>query len=457
MSNRLANLIRHDKPLITDSDALYPYSYALAEEYRFKPRFGESVMLHKRDGDFIRLPRELCPVGKVDERSPGLKVIFNGCPTPRPDQVELFAQTLHFLQQGQSGIVSAYTGWGKTILGIYVTAKLGVKTLVVTTKDDIYRKWYADAKQWLGLADHEVGEMRGNKCEVVGTKFVVAMIQSISKEGKYPPEVQAYFDEFGLVIFDEVQRLPADHFQVAASMFKAKLRLGLSAQFQRSDGKELLILAHVGPVRATTTEELMIPSVMRVRTNWKCPKVYGKNKDGERILIPFPHEAGKTSHIEKMIAEDFERSLLIGGYLKICADKGRKIVVFSTLHDHLISLAQAAIKKGVSKDQCGFYIGATGKKEIAERDTMIEKQLVFTTYGMMGVGTDRADFDTCFLCMPRANVLQPVGRIRRQHEGKRHPVVFDFLDDDSPIFLGYGRSREKWYRSIKCEVSDIEN
>jgi superfamily II DNA or RNA helicase len=454
----LGELIRHDLPLMTDGESVYPYSYELAEKYRFKPRFGETVILYKIDGDMIRLPRELCPVGKIDNRAAGKKVAFPKSPTPRANQETIFEQTAAFLAKGQSGIVSAYTGWGKTVLGMYAAASLGVKTLVITTKDDVYRKWYDDAKLFLGLPDHEVGEIRGNKCEVVGTKFVVAMIHSLSKDGKYPPELQPYFDEFGLVIFDEVQRLPADHFQACAGMFRAKLRLGLSAKFQRPDGKELLILAHVGPVRAKTTEELMIPTIYRVRTEWRCPRVYVKDKKtGEKELVVFPHEAGKTAHIEKSIAEDAVRSFLIGKWLKVCFDRGRKIVAFSTLHDHLVSLAQGAVKQGIPKEECGFYIGATTKKEREERDAQLQRRIIFTTYGMMGEGTDVDWLDTCFLCMPRANVLQPVGRIRRLFEDKRPPTVFDFLDEDSPVFAAYGRSRERWYSSIKADVSDIED
>ncbi len=454
----LAELRRHDQPLITDSMAWYKYSYELADAYRFKPRFGESVMLHKRDGDFIGLPRELCPVGKIDERMTGLPVNFSECPSPRDNQKHLFKDTVAFLSAGHSGIVQAYTGWGKTILGLYAAHHLGVKTLVVTTKEDIYLKWYGDAKEFLGLPDHEVGEIRGNKCEVVGTKFVVAMIQSLSKTGKYPDELQPYFDQFGLVIFDEVHRLPADHFSVAATMFKAKLRLGLSANFKRSDGKELLILAHVGPVRIKTSEELMVPEVYRVHTAWSCPKVYQKAHDGSKVLVPFPHEVGRTIHIEKSIAEDTVRNFLIGKYLKLAFDKGRRIVVFSTLHDHLVGMGQAAVAQGIPKGECAFYIGATNKKEIAERDEMLAtRRIVFTTYGMMGEGTDKDDLDTCFLAMPRSNVLQPVGRIRRHHDSKRPPIVFDFVDDDSPVFKIYGRSRARWYESIRAEVSDIED
>ena len=61
------------------------------------------------------------------------------------------------------------------------------------------------ATQFLGLPDHEIGEIRGDKCEVKGTKFVVAMIHSLSKEGRYPDWIAK---EFGLVIFDECHSFP---------------------------------------------------------------------------------------------------------------------------------------------------------------------------------------------------------------------------------------------------------
>ena len=41
------------------------------------------------------------------------------------------------------------------------------------------------------------------------------------------------------------------------------------------------------------------------------------------------------------------------------------------------------------------------------------------------------------LAMPRANVTQPVGRIRREYADKEQPVVMDVVDNDSPVFSGY--------------------
>jgi len=201
-------------------------------------------------------------------RDVGEKVEFPKRPTPRENQKELFEQTAAFLKMGLSGVVSAYTGWGKTVLGFHAAAEVGRKTLVITTKDDIYKQWYDGAKQFLGLPDWEVGEIRGDKCEVQGTKFCVAMIHSLSKDGRYPDWIAK---GFGLIIFDECHRVPAEQFQEVVFMFPALLRLGLSATPKRSDGKDLLVQAHIGPLRAKTDAQEMVPKALRRRDGVEVP------------------------------------------------------------------------------------------------------------------------------------------------------------------------------------------
>jgi len=58
--------------------------------------------------------------------------------------------------------------------------------------------------------------------------------------------------------------------------------------------------------------------------------------------------------------------------------------------------------------------------------------------------------------MPRSNVVQPVGRIRREYPNKKDPVVIDIIDDDSPVFASYARNRQKWYRGIGAEIINID-
>src|SRR5262245_10814530 len=172
----------HEQPLSTGATAVYKYKPTLERKYRFTSRFGEEVLLHEVDKEngLIHLPRALCPLGKIDGRVNGVDVEFAKAPTPREHQVKQFDEIREFLLAAQSGLFVAYTGWGKTVAGYLAAATVKKKTLVITTKDDIYKQWLTGAAQFLCLQPHEIGEIRGDKCEVKDRKFVVAMIHSLS-------------------------------------------------------------------------------------------------------------------------------------------------------------------------------------------------------------------------------------------------------------------------------------
>ena len=451
-----ASLYRDDQPLSTGATSVYPYNAAVEKKYSFTSRFAETVSLCRVDASkgLMHLPRGLCPIGHQDNRVDGLHVDFPKDPAPRVHQVKLFERTAQFLLAGESGVVSAYTGWGKTVLGFHAAAVVKRKTLVITTKEDIYNMWIEGARTFLGLQPHEIGEIRGDKCEVKGTKFCVAMIQSLSKEGKYPDWID---EEFGLVIFDECHRVPADQFSEVVFMFRAKLRLGLSATPDRSDGKELVVLAHIGPIRAQTEAQLMIPKVLRFNSAWECPRVMRMDPDsGEKRIVKLPHEPGKTTHVEKIIAADPARNLFLADLIHSAYEKNRQLVMFSTLHDHMKAVHRICHEQfGISGRKMGFYVGAATKAEKSSREREKVKPILFTTFVMMGEGTSLDWLDTCLLAMPRSQVTQPVGRIRREYPDKGTPVVIDVADHDSPVFSGYASTRLKWYNRIGCEIKQM--
>lgn len=180
-------------------------------------------------------------------------------------------------------LLEDFTVTHNTLLGYHAAYVAQRKTIVVTTKDDIFQQWIDGAKKFLGLKPHEIGEIRGDKCEVVGTKFVVAMIQSLSKTEKYPDWV---FKDFGLAIFDECHRVPAEQFSNVIWMIPAKIRLGLSATPDRADGKELVVFSHIGPIRAKAEAELLVPKVLLFRSAWECPRVMRSDPDtGQRRVV----------------------------------------------------------------------------------------------------------------------------------------------------------------------------
>lgn len=452
----LSELRRSDPPIATGATSVYHHKPALEKKYRFYSRFGDEVLLHRVDHakGLIHLPRALCPVSANDNRADGEVVHFPKSPSPRDHQHELFDDTAAFLKQGQSGVVSAYTGWGKTVLGYHAAAIVQRKTLVITTKEDIFDQWVQGAKDFLGLDDSEIGIIRGDKCEVIGTKFCVAMIQSLSKAEKYPDWV---FADFGLVIFDECHRVPADQFSNVIWMIPARIRLGLSATPERSDGKDMVVQAHIGPIRAQTEAQLMVPKVLVFKSKWECPRVIRTDQEtGEKRTIRLPHQPGKTTHLEKMIAADPVRNMLLAELINTAFEKNRQVVLFSTLTDHLKSVHRLCAKEfGISGRKMGFYQGASTKAEKEHREREKVKPILFTTYVMMGEGTSLDWLDTCVLGMPRKSVEQPVGRVRREYPDKQFPAVMDVQDHDSPVFSAYAAARLAWYKKIGCEIKEM--
>lgn len=449
----LSELIRHDDPISVGASAVYPYHPQLERKYRFVSRFGDEVELYRRIDDTICLPRALCPVGGEDLRSDGEVVVFPKQPIPREYQEELFAEVASLCHARKSGVVVAMTGWGKSILGLHAAYTMQRKTVIITTKEDIFDKWIADAQTFLGLKPSEIGIIRGDKCEVIGTKLCVALIQSMSKEAKYPDWVT---QGFGLVIIDECHRVAANLFSNICWMFPAKMRLGLSATPDRSDGKELLLYAHIGPVRARSSVEQLVPKILRFDTGWRCPRVPRRTEEGGVKVVPLPHKPGKTTHIEKYLAKDHERNVKICNMIINAYKKDRTTLVFSTLHIHLEALEKMLrVSYGLTPNEVGIYVGVQTKKEKAKRDGETKKRVVLTTYKMCGEGTDFPWIDTCILAMPISKPEQPIGRIRRLKEGKKQPVVFDLVDQDSPVFKGYALSRDKWYRRIGAEVVEM--
>jgi len=231
----------------------------------------------------------------------------------------------------------------------------------------------------------------------------------------------------------------------------------LSATPERADGKELLVTAHIGPVRAKTEAQLMVPKVLRFQSPWQCPRVFRSDpQSGAKSVVRMPHQAGKTTHVEKMLAADPVRNHMIVDMVAAAHAKGRRVVIFSTLHEHLKTLQRACKEHGgIPGRDMGFYIGASTKAEKEQRERNKAKPVLLTTFSMMSEGTSIDWLDTAILAMPRSTVVQPVGRIRREYPGKMPPVVMDVVDHDSPVFSGYAANRVRWYNSIGAEVVEM--
>jgi len=84
-----------------------------------------------------------------------------------------------------------------TVLGLYLTAKLKKKTLIIVHKEFLINQWKERIEQFLPSA--RVGVIQASKIETENKDIVIGMLQSISMK-EYPWET---FDDFGFTIVDE--------------------------------------------------------------------------------------------------------------------------------------------------------------------------------------------------------------------------------------------------------------
>jgi len=175
-----------------------------------------------------------------DKRHVGTKldVTFRG--QLRPDQ-KIAADAL---LKHETGVLSATTAFGKTVVGIWLTAQRSVNTLILVHRRQLLEQWVQRLATFLGLAPDAIGRIGGGRKNPNG-KLDVALIQSLVRKGVVHDEVGQY----GHLLVDECHHLPAHSFEQVTRRVKAKYVTGLSATLTRKDGHHPIIFMQCGPVR----------------------------------------------------------------------------------------------------------------------------------------------------------------------------------------------------------------
>ena len=153
---------------------------------------------------------------------------------PRPFQAEAREA---WLRRGRRGVVVLPTGAGKTILAVLLIARVGRPTLIHVPTIDLMHQWRDVLTRFLEV---DVGMLGGGLSEeraITVTTYDSALLH-VSSRG----------NRFGLCIFDECHRLPAEQYRFIALSSIAPFRLGLTATPERADGLERVLYKIVGPL-----------------------------------------------------------------------------------------------------------------------------------------------------------------------------------------------------------------
>ena len=114
------------------------------------------------------------------------------------------------------GILSLHTGGGKTVCALYIASQLRLPTLIIVHNSFLWDQWYDRIRTFLPYA--RIGRVQGDKLEVEGRDFVIAMLQTLSM--KDIP--LATFKPIGLVVVDECHHISSEVFVQALPKVTSK-------------------------------------------------------------------------------------------------------------------------------------------------------------------------------------------------------------------------------------------
>jgi superfamily II DNA or RNA helicase len=415
----------------------------------FKPgKFGlygpdQSFPVYVENGDYIGVPKYygLEKFGPVKSNRletyeyPKQDMTFT---KPLYDRQKVVVEkVMKGLEDHRGGLLLAGCGSGKTNMAINIACRLKLKTLVIVHKEFLANQFTDRIKSTTNC--ETVGRIQGKKCDT-DHQFVVAMVQSLTKDGKYDDNI---FKDFGLIIIDEVHHMGAKCFSRVYQKMSAKYMLGISAEKKRKDGLYKIINWYMGPILHVEPQKSNSMVVVK--------KLFYKTSNRARtktVINKFIKEIDLSTMITNLTMIKRRTRFIINVVEELTA-QGKNVLCLTDRLFHVDVMYQLLNEKPNLKDLVGKYIGGISKEE---QDKAAAKQVIIGTYSMAQEGLDLDGLNAVILCTPRTTINQSVGRILRKDVYEEHPLVFDIVDADVPKFCSQSGDRDKYYNSCEYRV-----
>lgn len=350
----------------------------------------------------IRAGLVTIPSGRTDLIPEGYEISDKRitCPVDFPEfrfDLRESQQVVHD-QINEGCIINAWVSWGKTFTALAIAAKLRQKTLIIVHTVSLRNQWEKEIQKVFGITPSVIGSGR---FETDGP-IVVANVQTLHRKQREVSKL------FGTIILDEMHHVSSKTFSSIIDASHARYKIGLTGTLKRKDGKQVLFKDYFGDiVYKPPKENYMVPRVHLIRTEIRF-------MDGSNT--PWAKKINELTQKEEYV---HLISMLAAAY----SAKGHKVLVVS---DRVAFLNNCAELVGESA------VAITGKtpnrEEIIESVRRGEKDIVFGTQSIFSEGISVDNLSCLILGTPVNNeslLTQLIGRVIREKEGKKQPIVVD--------------------------------
>ena len=281
----------------------------------------------------------------------------------------------------------------------------------------------------------KVGLTTEGKLEI-GEDITISTVQTMCKI-----DPNLYKDKFGVIICDEAAHVcgtptKLKMFTSVLSKIPARYKFGLTATPVRADGLINAMYAYIGanpngtfsPTYKVDRERVKTMEAEHIRIDLDYPITM---RDQMQLL----DSAGMTDYMKLIpfLCEKQARNEAIVENVVKCAQEGRKQIVLSLRVEHCKVLVQMLQERGINAVLC---VGETPAKR---REKILKQQIgwdvIVATYALLKEGVSIKELDTLHFCSPakeKGLIVQCAGRIERYLEGKKQPLIYDYVDTNIP-------------------------
>ena len=255
----------------------------------------------------------------------------------------------------RSGIIVLPCGAGKTLVGILAICTIKRNTIIICNNNTAVQQWYREINDWVTITKNDKDKTNEEKniCRLTSIKKYQDPLWNLEKEagilitsysmlaytGKRNEQMKLAMDklmevDWGLMIIDEVQLLPAKTFStIIKEKFKSHCKLGLTATLVREDEgiRDLYLLLGPKLYEANWLDLQNEGFLARV----KCVEIWSEMH---------PEFYKKFLELENERSNDYQKVLYVSNPTKYLITllllekhKGDKIIIFS---DNLFTIEQ---------------------------------------------------------------------------------------------------------------------
>lgn len=353
-------------------------------------------------------------------------------------------EAIQKMLEAKSGILIGGCGSGKTNCGIEIIRRIGKNALWLCHTKDLLKQTEKRIRSL--YPNMPIGTITDGKINMVGNGITIATVQTMAMLDR-----DEYASCFNTVVVDEAHHISGSptlfkQFVKVISQIPARHKYGLTATEERNDSMTLSMYAYTGcdmfgqflPVWKIKKEDTKTLTAKHVKVDLDTPFCYDMlNSDG----------TFNYANLVDYLAKNEGRNLRIIDKVCECRKEGRKQLVLASRIEQCELLHQKLIERGIKS------VLLVGKVSAKRREAILTEQeeweVIVATLSLAKEGLDVTCLDTLHLaCIVgnKSDAVQSAGRIERVCEGKKVPIVYDYVDIRIPYVSAKYRKRAGWLR-----------